>query len=163
MGHLTLAAQEGGSLDFWDTERGDSKPRRRRESLKNFSLISATFRGIWHWRVSAIFLSGPMSPPRSCPSCHLPPWLQGEAAHPHPHHARALPRDARAGLPQDSLFPHSFVQPFTYSLIHWASVFYSYCPPGPILGVWGANTRKVWSKHFREIFAQSMSSQHSHR
>lgn len=60
-GHLTLAPQEGGSLDFWDTQRGDPKTRRRRKSLKTFSLTPATFRGIWHWRVSAISLSGPVS------------------------------------------------------------------------------------------------------
>lgn len=67
--------QGGGSLDFGDNEPGDSKPRRRRKSLKTFSLTPATFRGIWHWRVSAISLSGPMftPPPCSCPSCNLPP------------------------------------------------------------------------------------------
>lgn len=37
--------QGGGSLDF-----GDNEPRRRRKSLKTFSLTPATFRGIWHWR-----------------------------------------------------------------------------------------------------------------
>lgn len=72
MGHLTLASQEGGSVDFWDTQRGDPKPRRRRKSLKTFILTPATFWGIWHWRVSAISLSGPVStlpapaPPATC-------------------------------------------------------------------------------------------------
>lgn len=47
LGHLTLAPEKGGYLDFWDTHRGDPKPRRRRKSLKTFSLTPATFRGIW--------------------------------------------------------------------------------------------------------------------
>lgn len=67
MGHLTLAPQEGGSLDFWDTPRGHPKPRRRRKSLRTFSLTPATFRGIGHWRVSAISLSGPMPTPLLLP------------------------------------------------------------------------------------------------
>ncbi|XP_036744809.2 bone morphogenetic protein 1 isoform X3 [Manis pentadactyla] len=50
-GHGDLTPnQEGGSLDFWDTLRGHPKPRRRRKSLRTFSLTPATFRGIGHWR-----------------------------------------------------------------------------------------------------------------
>lgn len=112
-----------GPPDSGDNEPGDCKPRRRRKSLKTFSLTPATFRGIWHWRVSAISLSGPMStsppapaPPATCPlaprgGC---PSLTG----PRPHRARVPPQDAKAGLPQDSLFSHSFIEPFTYPLTH---------------------------------------------
>lgn len=84
----------GGSLDFWDTEPGDSKPRRRRKSLKTFSLTPATFRGIWHWRVSAISLSGARVHPTpcSCPSCDLPPGSEGRLPTPTPaHHVWAPP------------------------------------------------------------------------
>lgn len=139
-------------MDFWDNEPGDSKPRRRRKSLKTFSLTPATFRGIWHWRVSAISLSGPMATPLPAPAppATCPLALTGgcpSPTGPGPHCARAPPRDAKAGLPQDSLFSHSFIEPFTYPFTHSFGKYFFYpCyAPGPVLGIWGANKRKAWS------------------
>ncbi|XP_028349980.1 bone morphogenetic protein 1 isoform X2 [Physeter macrocephalus] len=63
-GHLTLTPQEGGYLDFWDTQRRDRKARRR-ESLKTFSVTPATFRGIWHWRKRGQLCSPPGDGPTS--------------------------------------------------------------------------------------------------
>lgn len=110
-------------MDFWDNEPGDSKPRRRRKSLKTFSLTPATFRGIWHWRVSAVSLSGPMATPLPAPAppATCPLALTGgcpSPTGPGPHCARAPPRDAKAGLPEDLLFSHSFIEPFTYPFTH---------------------------------------------
>ncbi|XP_059782920.1 bone morphogenetic protein 1 isoform X4 [Balaenoptera ricei] len=58
------SSQEGGYLDFWDTQRGDHKARRR-ESLKTFSVTPATFRGIWHWRKRGQLCSPPGDGPTS--------------------------------------------------------------------------------------------------
>lgn len=119
MGHLTLAAQEGGSLDFWDTERGDSKPRRRRESLKNFSLISATFRGIWHWRVSAIFLSGPMSPPLLLPLLRPAPLAPRGGCPPTPPPCQGPTQGCKSRSSSGFTFPsfiRSAIHVFTHSL-----------------------------------------------
>ncbi|KAJ8798564.1 hypothetical protein J1605_016709 [Eschrichtius robustus] len=56
--------EEGGYLDFWDTQRGDHKARRR-ESLKTFTVTPATFRGIWHWRKRGQLCSPPGDGPTS--------------------------------------------------------------------------------------------------
>lgn len=113
VGHLTLAPQEGGSLDFWDTQRGDPKPRRRRKSLKTFSLTPATFWGIWHWRVSALSLSGTVSTPAPAPAPLAPcsPSSEGGCHTPTPTSVQAPAQDTVAGLPRDSLFYHLSVQP----------------------------------------------------
>lgn len=140
---------EGGSLDFWDTKQGNSKPRRRRKSLKNFSLISTTFWGIWHWRVSAVSCLSPCSPCPLLPLLQPAPSSEGRRT---PPPCQGPTPDAAAGLPQDSLFSHSFIHSFSHSLIHWTSVFYPYYVPGPTLGIWNTDTRKAWSKHFRKCW-----------
>lgn len=133
-GHLTLTPQEGGYLDFWDTQRGDHKARRR-ESLKTFSVTPATFRGIGHWRVSAISLSQPVSTPCSCPFCNLHPWLPGEAA---PDHGRAPLRALKQPFLRARSSQHCTQHSLTHSLVHWASI--SFTPTMcqalyPVLGV----------------------------
>lgn len=123
----------GGSLDFWDTEPGDYKPRRRRKSLKTFSLTPATFRGIWHWRVSAISLSGPVSTPLPAPAppatCPLAP-RGGCPPHPHPWclgptMSRPCPGTLKQAFLKDSLFSHSFIPPFIYPLTHSSGKYFS--------------------------------------
>lgn len=139
-------------MDFWDTQRGDPKARRR-ESLKTFSVTPATFRGIWHWRVSAISLSGPVSTLCSCPSCNLLPWLPGEAA-PTPPGQSPAPGTS-SGLLLSLL--HSATHSPTHSFIGQVFLLPLHCARHCTWYLEPKYEEGVGSKHFREIFVQSMS------
>lgn len=124
-----------GLFGLWDTQQGDHKARRR-ESLKTFSVTPATFRGIWHWRVSAISLSRPVSTPAPAllATCILgsqerpspPPPCQSPA----PGTAAGPPRGSRLAALTAAL---SHTPPLSFSL---GKYLYDPCNvPGIILGI----------------------------
>ena len=108
-----------GLFGLWDTQQGDHKARRR-ESLKTFSVTPATFRGIWHWRVSAISLSQPVSTP--APALLATCILGSQKRPPLPSPCQSLAPGTVAGPPRGSRLslPHSAT--LSHSVVHWASI-----------------------------------------
>lgn len=160
-GHLTLAPQEGGSLDFWDTQRGDPKTRRRRKSLKTFSLTPATFRGIWHWRVSAISLSGPVStlpapvpPPATCS-----PGSEVRLPLPPPPMPKPCPGTLKQAFRRAHFsVTHPFSHPLTHAIIHGQVFLLPLLCARHCTRYLESKYEKAWrAKRFWEMLAQFMS------